>query len=92
MKKAGNFPANDGPEPIGQPENFYGQNTTSLLCCQAIADTKSLVALSSPHKLYIPHHIHEILKGIGTVHGLLVEHHEVRKLSPGSSFPCLAQF
>ena len=54
MKKAGNFPANDGPGPIGQPENFYSQNTTSLLYCQAIAYTKSLVGLYTPHKLTHP--------------------------------------
>ena len=36
-------------------------------------------------KSYIPHHIHEILKGIGTFHGLLVEHHKISKLSPGGS-------
>ena len=43
-------------------------------------------------KSHIPHHIHEVLKGIGTLHGLLVKHHEIPVLPPRGSFPCLAQF
>ena len=43
-------------------------------------------------KSHIPHHIHEILKGIGSFHGLLVKHHEVPILPSCGSFPYLAQF
>mgnify|MGYP006916098268 CR=1 FL=1 len=92
MKKAGNFPALDGSGPIVQPEISLHSEYPIGAMLSIYRRYKIAWCLSITHKSNIPHHIHEILESVGTLHGPLVKHHEVPKLSPGSSFPCLAQF
>ena len=92
MKKAGKFPALDGSGPIGQPEISLHSEYPIGAMLSIYRRYKIAWCLSITHKSHIPHHIHEILEGLGPLHGLLVEHHEISELSPCGSLPCLAQF